>query len=183
VRVERLGAELGKQLARFVRAEDAPRLVAAIQPQPPELPRIANAKLAAIGQREEVVNVLVERLLGRDDGELPGHLHLDGDDRGAICISSVQRHDEPLCSPVDVQHLAPGHTGRELVGRGMAHGTRPVGPKAGDRPSRHERPKLARDRLDLGQFRHGRALSDRLGDDFPLRVNTMARLRARRCNS
>jgi hypothetical protein len=89
---QRLGPELVEQLAHIAGAEDATRLALAVEAQPAELARVAHAQLAAVVEREPGVNMLVTRLARWHDGQLAGHLDLDGEHS-----LPAQIQDYPLC--------------------------------------------------------------------------------------
>ena len=152
--VERLRAERVEQASGVVGAEHRARLVTAIQPDTPELARVAHAQLFAVVEPEAHVDVLVVRHVGVDHVELAGHLDLYrqhgvvADGIGAL--TPGERHDQPLGAPVDGQHQTPAYLLDELIGRGVFDLARPVKPGGGDCSADDERAKLARDRLDLG---------------------------------
>jgi len=75
--------EAKKAGADIVGAEDAALLAPSVEPQPPELPDVAEEDPAAIRELQSDMDVTIVLRAGRQHEELPGHLHLDRQDHVA----------------------------------------------------------------------------------------------------
>jgi len=114
----------------------------------PQMPRLF--ALGPAFQWEDQVRVGLDRGLGRDDRELPGHAKMD--DEGPFAIEA---EDDPLAAPLDsVDDLAAQlPVPLRLPGRAQRQATGPN--HQADAPAGHHWPQVADHCFDFGQFGHG----------------------------
>ncbi len=140
--------------------------VAPIQPHPPELAHVAEAQLAAVGQRQHDVDVAILGSARRHDEELAGHLEVDRQDRGlrgGRCgpgprprrrVRTRARPGAACRAGPRLRSRVPPPPPRRPPARGSAASAASSELRTHDPRARHQAAQVAGDRLDFRQFGH-----------------------------
>ena len=118
---------------------------------------IAEPQFVAVVERERQVRVVGSHGPGRGDRELTGHAEVDEQD-----AAIVEFDEQPLAPPRDGLNATADHMCPPRFRPRPTQGLLPR-PHGQDSPANEERPQIAGDSLDFGEFGHGFSLDIRRG--------------------